>query len=224
MLSPTINSEAFQGRRGIFLATAMDLFSRYGYREVSIQDICKQLGVSVGTFYNYFDSKEQCYSHVLDVIEGEGIRKADRLVARLHSPLNKLKAVYRFTTLGLKQNKILRGILVGDEKYLYPGLVERNLKQRSLRSHIEQLLRDIIREGTQKGVFRSGLYNDPAGMVIAIFDTVIQNSDMDAGDELTDDLLMFVQRGLRRVLRLRRREERWDRRLMRNEDEDTYLE
>jgi AcrR family transcriptional regulator len=210
-------------RRDLLLSTGMELFSRYGYREVNISDVARSAGLSVGTFYNYFGSKEDFYGRVLDLIEGAGIRKANRLVSRLHSPLTKLKAVYQFTVLGLKQNQILRGVLTRDEKYIYPGLEERDRQKQSLRKHIEQLLAEIIREGTEKGVFRSSLYRDPTGMVIAIFDTLIQNIEREDFDELTGDLLQFMQRGLRRTLRLRRREERWDRRMLRDQDEEDFL-
>ncbi len=185
------------------------LFARYGYRDVSIADIAREVGMSVGSFYNYFDSKERFYGAILDSIEEEGIKNANVVVRRLHSPMNKLKAVYRFSTLGLKNNVILRGVMLRDEKFLYPGIVGRSDR---LRNHIEGLVREIILEGTSKGVFRTGLYQDPAGMILSIFDTIVVRLDNASVDVLIADILTLLQRGLRRALRLRRRDERVDRR------------
>jgi len=192
----------------------MKHFAESGYRDVSVSDIMLEAGLSVGSFYNYFSSKEEFYGRVLDVIESEGIRKIDRVVMRLRSPINKLKAVYRFTTLGLKQNRILRGVLRRDQRYVYPGLAERERRTGTLRNHVEELLREIIREGTAKNVFRTGLYRDPARLIIAIFDTIVYQIDRDDIDSLLSDMLVFLQRGLRRTLRLRRRDERYDRRVL----------
>lgn len=195
------------------------LFARYGYRDVSIADIAREVGMSVGSFYNYFESKENFYGAILDAIEDEGIKNANVVVRRLHSPMNKLKAVYRFSTLGLKNNVILRGVMLRDEKFLYPGIAGRSDR---LRNHIEGLLREIILEGTSKGVFRTGLYQDPTRMILAIFDTIVVRLEDPTVDVLITDILTLLQRGIRRALRLRRRDERVDRRNRRRTGE-THL-
>lgn len=48
--------QAKASREKIF-KTAQLLFSEKGYNNVSVADICKEAGVSVGLFYNYFKSK-----------------------------------------------------------------------------------------------------------------------------------------------------------------------
>jgi TetR/AcrR family fatty acid metabolism transcriptional regulator len=40
------------------VATAMDLIRAQGYSNTSIQAICTQVGIGVGTFYHYFRSKQ----------------------------------------------------------------------------------------------------------------------------------------------------------------------
>lgn len=200
-------------KRALLLSVGMQLFARDGYKDVSISDVATRASVSVGTFYNYFSSKEDFYSYVLDVVEREGIRKAERVVSRLRSPMNKLKAVYRFVTLGVRQNRILRGVLLRDAKYAYPGLEAREHRSTSLRIRVEEMLREIIHEGSRKGVFRTSLYDDPTRLVISVFNTLIYHIDDENVDVLLRDMLTFLQRGLRRRLRLRRRDERHDRRI-----------
>ena len=48
--------QALASREKIF-STAQTLFAEKGYNNVSVADICKEAGVSVGLFYNYFRSK-----------------------------------------------------------------------------------------------------------------------------------------------------------------------
>lgn len=180
--------------------------------------------MSVGSFYKYFHSKEEFYEEILDRLEGEGIRKADQIVGRLSSPVSKLKAVYRFIVLGVKQYPILRGILVRDEKYLYPGFEARLRRGDGVRAHIEGLLVDILQEGGRRGIFRTGLYNSASVMVISMLDTIIAHMDDPEVDDLISDILVLLQRGLRRVIRIRRRDERRDERLLQEGEGPDWLD
>ena len=212
MASRRAETQTRSDRRAILLAAGRTLFEAHGYRAVSIARIAGQAGLSSGTFYNYFRSKEAFYSSLLDQIEADGMRNADLLVSRLRSPMNKLRALYHLITLGLRRNAILRGVLLHKPAYLYPGMSRRMQRSEGLRRYLERMVADIIREGTRKGVFRSSLYHNPSAMVNAIFDSIILHIEDENADELTADLAVFLQRGLRRTLRLRRRDERLDRR------------
>lgn len=54
-----LTSRDLQARetREKLLRTSMELIAKEGYRNVTIQRICKECGVSVGTFYQYFSAK-----------------------------------------------------------------------------------------------------------------------------------------------------------------------
>lgn len=54
-----LTSRDLQARdtREKLLRTSMELIAREGYRNVTIQRICRECGVSVGTFYQYFSAK-----------------------------------------------------------------------------------------------------------------------------------------------------------------------
>ena len=61
-------------------------------------------------------------------------------------------------------------------------------------------------------------------LVLSLFDTVINNLDNPRVDTLSRDMLILIQRGLRRVLRIRRRDERLDRRVLQDTDELEWFE
>lgn len=212
MVTRKSDTKTRSDRRASLLAAGRALFEEHGFRAVSIARIAGEAGLSSGTFYNYFSSKEAFYDSLLDQIEADGMRSADLLVSRLRSPMNKLRALYRLITLGLRRNPILRGVMLHKPAYLYPGMSRRMQRSQGLRRYLERMVADIIREGTRKGVFRSSLYHNPSAMVNAIFDSIILHIEDENVDELLADLAVFLQRGLRRTLRLRRRDERLDRR------------
>jgi AcrR family transcriptional regulator len=190
-------------KRKLLLTVGNDLFARYGYRDVSIGDVTRAAGVGTGSFYSYFPSKEGFYEQILDDLEQEGIAEVDRLMAALASPLNKLKALYRFATLGMRRSPILRGFVTGDRKYLYPGRQERLQARGTLRAHIEELIASLLEEGSRKGELRSRLFHDPRRMGLAIYDAVLLRLDCDGVEQLMDDVLLLLERGLKRRLRLR---------------------
>ncbi len=189
-------------KRRLFLKVGEELFSRYGYKDVNIEDITKEAGVGTGSFYTYFSSKEAFYEQILDNLENQGIRSVDRLVAGFRSPVNKMKALYRFTTLGVKNNPILLGILTGNKKYIYPGQQDRLSGKSSLRAHVEKVISEIIREGARKGVFRVRQYKNPRRMVLAIYDAILMNLDSDGAEDLMNDILHLLERALKRRVRL----------------------
>ena len=54
---------------------AHDIFSKTGYKATGISEIAKQAGVAVGSFYNYYDSKEAIFLDVY-VDENNRVRQA----------------------------------------------------------------------------------------------------------------------------------------------------
>jgi len=193
-------------RREALLRIGERLFAQHGYRAVSIKEITSAAGLGMGSFYTYFDSKEQLYGAVLDVLEERGIRDLEKRVTSFRSPLYRLKALFRYTTLSLRTNEILRGIYGGEKRYLYPGLEERRQRGGTLFSRIETLIEEILDEGTRKGVFRTSLFHNAKRMLIAIFSTIPLTARDQTADNLTEDMMVLVERGLRRWLRFRRDE------------------
>lgn len=52
---------------------ARGLFKQYGIKSVSMDDICKELGMSKKTLYNYFDQKDDLIEAVLEKVR-EGVQ------------------------------------------------------------------------------------------------------------------------------------------------------
>ncbi len=50
--------QALESRKHI-LDTALELTKKNGFERTSIQDICREAGVSTGAFYHYFKSKDE---------------------------------------------------------------------------------------------------------------------------------------------------------------------
>lgn len=57
------------------LDTGRELFWKYGFRRVSIEEICREAGVSKMTFYKYFPNKTALATEILDRVFDESNEK-----------------------------------------------------------------------------------------------------------------------------------------------------
>jgi len=66
---PARRTERGRKTRDQLLAGARTVFVRDGFLHARIVDICEEAGVSYGSFYTYFTSKEEIFQELLDEIE-----------------------------------------------------------------------------------------------------------------------------------------------------------
>lgn len=71
-------SEKKQVTREALISTALALFARNGYEESTVAQIAREAGVAKGTFFNYFQTKEDV---LVQVIEGQLHLAKEQLIA-----------------------------------------------------------------------------------------------------------------------------------------------
>ena len=62
--------------------TAYNLFMKFGIRRVSVEEICKEAGVSKMTFYKHFKNKSELAKHIINQIISEAEIKYRDLMAQ----------------------------------------------------------------------------------------------------------------------------------------------
>ena len=55
---------------------AWELFAKNGYEETKVEDITKELGVSKGSFYTYFATKDELLYEILGKIKKGAVKKS----------------------------------------------------------------------------------------------------------------------------------------------------
>ncbi|MFA5536874.1 MAG: TetR/AcrR family transcriptional regulator [Bacillota bacterium] len=162
--------------RQIIAETALDLIVRQGLNETSIAEIMGKAGLGTGTFYNYFDSKEEvlkcCLAERIDMASQacEDIQSSDL------SPTEKLIQILQVVGNTYDKNRQLV------ELYLrYYHSSDLDGKEPPHGRRFVEVLAKIIAEGQKKGEFRKDI---PCEIIVEMF-TAILKITMSSGIKLT---------------------------------------
>lgn len=201
-----------EARRDQLLSAGERLFSKYGYRGVTIAEVTAEVGVSTGSFYSHFPDKKTFFGVILDHIAEQGIREARLITNRFKSPMNQLKALYRFISLGLQKSPLLLGVLTNTRNLGFPSPAECARRRGSLLSSVAKLVNSILSDGIRRRTFRVGRFKDPGRLLVSIYGALLSELDSDYIEDLTQDMLLLMERGLRRRLSITGRTDRLSRR------------
>ena len=91
------------------METAIEQFVQRGFQATSIADIMKEAHMGLGTFYNYFDSKDQLLHYLLD-----------NLAVQLQQRLQHLTAEQKSKAEILREMVLMTAQLVDSNKYVLP--------------------------------------------------------------------------------------------------------
>ncbi len=116
------------------IAAGKDIFGRYGFKKASIDETVRITGISKGTFYLFFESKELFFMEVLESIEKE---LRDGMVKLMQekklSPPERLKTfMLKFLEI-MEQNPVMSKI-----RYQDLGTIMLNLPEDKMESHLDQ--------------------------------------------------------------------------------------
>jgi len=68
-------------KREVILKTGKELFWKYGYKRVTIEEVCKEAGISKMTFYKYFSNKIDLVKTIMDEILHVSLDKYKKIMA-----------------------------------------------------------------------------------------------------------------------------------------------
>lgn len=73
-------------------------WTQYGYKKTSVDEICKQVGISKGAFYLFFESKEALFCEVLCSVQEQICNMASEVIEKYkdkYGVAEALKLIYR---------------------------------------------------------------------------------------------------------------------------------
>ncbi len=138
------------------------ILAKKGYDNTSIADIIKKVGIAKGTFYHYFNSKNELLDTIVDRILKEIWDQIDVIVANEES--DAIAKVFGFFS-------VFRSIVQGREKLFEDIHKEENahihLKiEKKMYPAITPKFEKIIRQGIDEGVFDTKYPNEAATVIM----------------------------------------------------------
>ncbi|MFO7669048.1 MAG: TetR/AcrR family transcriptional regulator [Bacteroidales bacterium] len=87
-------------KRKQILAHGKELFWKFGFKRVSIEEICRAAGVSKMTFYKFFPNKLELAKTILDEILDESIQEVRRISDEHESTAKTLRKIMQMKSKG----------------------------------------------------------------------------------------------------------------------------
>lgn len=144
------------------LKKACELFYKAGIKSVSVDDICRELGMSKKTFYVYFSGKDDLVEQMLRK-NHEHIHQKSIKTMREHS----LVEIMRGFTEQMRNGQDVRHVpqLVYDLQKYYP--LQFDAYQRQVFADQKALLKEYLQKGVEEGIFRKELDIETVSFVLA---------------------------------------------------------
>lgn len=134
------------------MTASVELFERNGFSETSIQDIVDALGVTKGTFYYYFKSKEELLMDIhLRYIEGLLAEQARIMNDEQRPVREKLHAIIYMLIHNIEQQGRQARIFFREMKHLSEQHLQKVKEKRDL---FRYRLQALIEEGMENGELR----------------------------------------------------------------------
>ncbi len=164
---PSLKERQRQEREELILRAADELLLERGYHDTSIEDIAARVGISKGTVYLHFASKEDLVFALL----GRGIRQLqatmDDILVAPGTPREKLHAVLRQMSSGMLSHQRMQLV---EALFRNPELHSRLMERREMFGNIweepQRRVTALFEEGKAAGEFDP---DTPTPIMVSLF-------------------------------------------------------
>ncbi len=192
MNRPNKNVARGEATRGQLIAVATRMFAERGYEDTSIEAVLREAGVSRGSLYHHFPSKEALFEAVAEDMETSVGVQTLAAADGITEPLAALRAGF-LAWIRLAGDPVVRRILLIDA----PSVLGWERWRAMEEDHALGLIRVVLQAIAEQGKLRPELVGTLANVLLASVNEVallVARSDdreaaMNAGADAIDELL-----------------------------------
>ena len=181
-------------KKEIVINKARDLFTTYGYKKVSMDEIAKEANVTKKTIYTYFKDKDDLFSYFIQE-ELEKMKKMVEKKANSNLPFIEVVASNLYDMLMFRKNSLLISTISKEMKGSTPERSHSFLKIYD--DEILKYLEDKIKLEIDLGNIKKCDAHLTAFIIYRVFINVIFEYDLDIDEEkVTKEVTTILKEGL----------------------------
>jgi len=169
-------SKDYNERKKEILDTAQRLFYENGYEQTSVNTIIEEIGISKGTFYYYFKSKEE----LLDSLVERSAVDVTELIKKITDD-DKLNALQKLNQIFLVSGRwkvsnwdivlIMLEVIYRDENII----IRHKMNEKSIELVTPELVK-VVKQGVSEGTFNTPFPDEIAELILRIGDALSNSS------------------------------------------------
>lgn len=153
-------------RERLIIQAAIDLLLEKGYHEMSMDEVAARVGISKGTVYLHFPSKEDLILAVLHQDRQRFQHMVEQILASAASPRAKLHSLLEYVYGGMLSKSFQVFTSVYQNPELRARLIEKKDEFIKSWAGISQRMADVLDEGKAQGDFDPAI---PTPVMLSIF-------------------------------------------------------
>lgn len=166
-MSPKVTQEHLDARKGQILEAAFACFSRQGFHQTTVQDICNEANLSAGAVYRYFASKDEIIDAVCEFCRGSNLA----IITEARGKADTIDILDELLRQGVEEMKKPEAqiSLSLNVQWWAEALRNPDLKDMLRGSAIDmwvEALSGIVQQGQERGEFNPDLDVESAGRVL----------------------------------------------------------
>ena len=168
-------------RKNELVQIAYKKFLEKGYEQTSVDEIIEAAQIAKGTFYYYFQSKEQMLEEVVEMMLEKG---AERAAEVLNSTLS---IPEKIVSIILAYRPMVNEAVIQDALNQPGNILLHDRVNKKLIAGAVPLISETVREGIRQGIFDCEQIEERVKMIL-----ILSSRIFDDGDFTNDDVIAFL--------------------------------
>ena len=169
------------------LLKSIELFTKYGIRLVTMDQIADEVGMSKRTIYELFKDKDTLVKFCLEEMFRMQIQETQEILAKTS---NVIEALHRMGIYREKKLASVNFLFYEDIRKLYPHLWEQ--MKRFAKSGADSLNRKILTKGIKEGIFKKELKVEIIDIFITSMMEIFHKKDTFPENTSDEDLIRNI--------------------------------